>query len=617
MQAFIMWKPFLVFILVSCAFVQPCFAQGYTATVHEGDKLVGAYFGENAFRYAYDNASDGQTITLSEGYYNSLDGPIRKSLKIIGNSAFIIGMGYYTEVDHTNISNITIEADNVHIEGIYSSETVKLGAIKNLVIRRCYFRNLIAENIHEATVIDQSVVINHSALAKSKNLFVKNSTIDQMDGNTESNMATFQNSVIYTWYPHMHAGVFINCVLGYNGYGTINTQQPSEYYNTVFTSLYRYDEDASYSNNALTTAPSLSYNPSCNFNCTTRSFTSMFYTYKIYPADPMDMPAGSDGTPIGPAGGTGFRIYPDTPRGVGFIDTKLGPDNMIHANVKGMSYNPAATKIAKYRYWWNNRSNNIVEGPVPYTDGEYRIDMSIRVPDEIIADRDYALGKCYLNFLLYDDAGVSSPMITETITDQDAPVVTLENLPEEVNDGKLLIKWSGKDDWSGVKDYTLEAYVERGVYSYSDKFTTTDQEYLYETFEDKTVAFSISARDSVGNESVPTAYQYVRFHYIDTEPPVTTFTVNNVDKGIVMASSATGVSITWNATDNHDGVKSYNVYYSEGPGPFILWMPDTQVESTVFYGAKGKDYRIIVTATDNNNNAEDINPQRSVIVVFN
>lgn len=612
-----MWKTFFVFILASCAFIQPCFAQGYTATVHEGDKLIGAYFGVNAFRYAYNNASDGQTITLSEGDYKPLDSPIRKSLKIIGNSAFIVSMGYYTEVDHTNISNITIEADNVHIEGIYSSETVKLGAIRNLLIRRCYFWNLIAEKQHESTIIDQTVIRNHNALAKSRNLIVTNSTIDQMDANTESNMATFQNCVIYTWFPHMHIGIFRNCVLGYNGSGTIYTQQPSKHYNNVFTSLYRFDEDASYSNNALTTPPSLSYNPSCNFDCTTQSFTSMFYTYKNYPADPMDIPLGSDGTPIGPAGGSGFRIYPDVPRGVGYIDTKLGPNNMIHVNVKGLSYNYAATKIVKYRYWWNNRSNNIVEGPVPFIDGEYLMDINIRVPDEVVADRDYALGKCYLDLLLYDDAGACSPMITGTVTDQDAPIVTLEKLPEEVNDGKLMIKWSAIDDWSGVKDYTLEAYIELGVNSYSDKFTTTNQEYLYETLDDKTVAFSISARDSVGNQSAQTAYQYVKFHYIDTEPPLTTFAVNNVGKGTVTASSATGANITWNATDNHDGVKSYNVYYSEETGPFILWMPDTQAGNAVFYGTKGKVYRIIVTATDNNNNAEDISAERAVIVTFN
>ena len=597
-------------------FIQVVYAQGYTATVHEGSRLVAAYFGVNAFRYAYNAASDGQTITLSEGDYKSLDGPVRKSLTIIGNSGFIVGTGYHVEVEDTALDSLSVEADNVHLEGIYIRKTVTLGAVKGVLIRRCYFRALNADRQHENTVIDQSAIQNAAVMANASNLVVTNSTIGQMDANTASNMAEFRNTVIYGWYPHMHLGTYYNCILGYDGYGTIYTQAPSKYYNTVFTSLYRFDEDASYTNSALTTAPSLGYNSSCNFDCYTRSFTSMFYTYKNYPAEPMDVPNGSDGTPVGPAGGSGFRIYPDVPQAYGHADKKLGADNMIHVEALVISYNPAATKITKYQYWWNNRVNDIKEGVVPYVNGEYRLSMDIKVPDEVIADRNYALGKCYLDMLFYDDAGACSPMFSGTITDQDPPVVTMDQLPEEVNEGKLLIKWTGKDDWSGVQDYTLEAYVEMGVNSYSDLFTTSENEFLYETSEDKYVGFSIIARDSVGNES-KTPIQYVRFRYIDTIPPVTTFTVNDVDNGNVVASAINGAKIQWTAVDNHDGVKSYNVYYSENNGPFVLWMPDTKDVSSVFYGIKGNTYRIVVTSTDNNNNAEEISPNRAVIVTFN
>lgn len=607
----------LLTLLLSYAFILSIWGQGYTVTIHDGETLVGVYSGEDAFRNAYNASSSGQTITLSEGNYKTLDGPIKKSLTIIGNSAFIVGYGSYTEVESTHIENLSIEADDVRIEGLYVSNEVILGGVKDLMIKHCYFKTLSANHQHERTTIDQSVIINNNSLEKSQNLVVTNSTIDTMDGNSESNMVEFINCVIYTWYPHMHFGNYQNCVLGYYGRGTIDTQAPSKYYNTVFTSLYQFDENASYSNSALTTAPSLGSNSSCNYNCYTRSFTSLFGLFKRLPATSLDVPNGSDGTPIGPDGGTGFSIYPNVPRGVGYIDIQLGANNTIHVNITAVSYNPKATKIAKYKYWWNNQINSIKEGDVPYINGNYVMNTDLKIPNEVLFEHDYAYEKCNLNILFYDDAGMCSPVISSIFSDKEAPTVTMDKLPEEVNEGKLLITWSGVDDWSGVKDYTLEAYIERGVYSYSTTHTTTDNKFLYESLEDNYIGFSLVARDLAGNESEKTPIQYVRFKYIDTVPPVTTFTVNNSSKGPVTASATDGATIQYNAVDNHDGVKSYNVYYAEHDGPFILWKPDTKTDTSIFYGIPGMSYRIIVTSTDNNNNAEEINPEQAITVVFN
>lgn len=589
-------------------------SQTYSASVHQNGRFITAYFGWNAFRNAYNAASDGQTITLSEGEYTALDGPVSKAVSIIGYGAFTTASGYETP-KYTSIKNLSIEADGVRIEGIYVSGTVTIGACKGTLIKHCCIQTITASQSHEDTRIEQCAINNLNILGGAKNLTVSNSTIDCMDYNTESNMATFQNCVIYTWYPNSHYAVYRNCVLGYDGNGTIYPALPSLYYNTVFTCLYRYNEDASYSNTALTTAPSLNQNAQCTFSCRTLSFTSMFGLYKSSPANPQNVPNGSDGKPVGPAGGTGFVIYPDVPRGYGTIDTRMGADQTIHVYVRAYSNNPAATGLTKYRYCWNGRFGEMQEGAMLYNNGLYYIDMNLRVPDEVIADRDYALGKCYLDLFIYDDTGACSPMVGATISDQDPPVVTLEKLPEEVNNRKLLIRWTGKDDWSGVQDYTLVIEVDRGVWSYDETFVTTDTEYLYEAKDDGNRTIYVLARDSVGNESTKSNEQVVLFRYIDLEPPVTTFTVNNVSEGSVKASSS-GANIMWSATDNDVGVKKYNVYYAEENGPFILWKSDLTEPGAFFYGQKGHTYRIVVTATDNNDNVEEIEPARAIQVVF-
>ena len=605
----------LLLLAISILFLLNAYSQTYSASIHQDGRFITAYFGRNAFRDAYNAASDGQIITLSEGEYTALDGPVTKSVSIIGYGGFITSSGYET-AKYTLIKNLSIEADNVKVEGIYISGTITIGACKGTSIRHCDIRTATASQLHEDTRIEQCAVGNLNILGTSKNLIVSNTTIDCMDRNAESNMATFQNCVIYTWYPNSHYAVYRNCVLGYDGYGTIYPALPSLYYNTVFTSLYRFNEDASYSNSALTTPPSLNQDGQCTFSCRTLSFTSMFGLYKSFPADPWDVPNGSDGKPVGPMGGTGFVIYPDVPRGYGTIDTKMEADKTIHVYVRAYSNNPAATGLTKYRYCWNGRFHDMQEGTMLYKNGQYYIDTNFRIPDEVIADRNYALGKCYLDLFIYDNTGACSPMVGATIFDQDPPVVTLEELPEIVNDRRLQIRWMGKDDWSGIQDYTVVIEKEQGVYSSEKKFVTTSTEYLFEEVEDGLYYIYVLARDSVGNESARGySGQYVSFYYMDTEPPVTSFTVNNVSQGSVKASSS-GAHIMWSATDNEAGVKKYNVYYSEENGPFILWKPDLTEPGAYFYGQKGHTYRIIVTATDKNENAEEIKPERAIQVIF-
>lgn len=268
-----------------------------------------------------------------------------------------------------------------------------------------------------------------------------------------------------------------------------------------------------------------------------------------------------------------------------------------------------ATELRMARYWWNDRTDEAVSVTMSGTNSWF--DEWITLPDAVRQDDSRGIGCAMFHVQIVDDAGHVSYTVSQEVTDQRPPRSVLDELPYEVTNGRLRLSWSGSDDWSGVKDYTL--YVNDGSGDYRAVVTnTTETSYVYENKTDNEwISFYVTARDNRGNVQDGYDARSVYFHYIDVYPPVTTLTVSET-----ALSSGSSVTLSWSGTDDKTGVKTYNVYYAEDDGPFVLWMPGTTATSAAFAGQSGTTYRFAVTATDNNGNVERIDLARTMEVTF-
>ena len=147
-------KLFLMWALLSMS--ASMLADGLTATLQQGDEMQ-AFFGANAFKQAYEAADSGAVITLSAGNFNSVT-TIKKSITLIGAYAFDTSTGHARSTFFEN--NVYIEANNIHLEGIYFGANLYLGAISNCHIKRCKIeKELAANDIHTNTLMDQCITL--------------------------------------------------------------------------------------------------------------------------------------------------------------------------------------------------------------------------------------------------------------------------------------------------------------------------------------------------------------------------------------------------------------------------------------------------------------------------
>lgn len=276
-------------------------AEEKTATLQQGSNMK-AFFGEDAFKQAYEAAKDGAVITLSKGTFNPVES-IEKSISIIGYNGF--------DSSSTNIANMKILADNVKIEGLWFVGNVELGKISNCYIKRCTLRGkLVSTETHTNTFIDQSVVISDYAIGTGVNYVIKNSTISSFKGmNTFDNKAQITNCVIRNYVSDdlsltQPYAIYMNNVLGIRMYGkkTHSVNEDSEFYYNYFV------KSESYTNDFTILFPT---------GCVNQGNSTSYNDYDIsYPADGInwDDKKGMDGTVVGINGGSGFEKYPSIPR---------------------------------------------------------------------------------------------------------------------------------------------------------------------------------------------------------------------------------------------------------------------------------------------------------------
>lgn len=317
-------KRFYLVLLALISLSASVFADGLTATLQQGDVMT-PFYGVDAFKNAYAAAKDGAVITLSLGKFNDV-AKVEKQITIIGAYAFAPESSETTFLTSTQIA-----ADNVKIEGVYFSADVNLGvndfgSIKNLTLKKCDIYRLVGMYKHENTIVDQCCVHYELAMAKSQNYCIKNSTVGHfVEMNSETNMAYITNCVVwrlayYYWsakdkatlrndgyklpfaiYKNNYLGIFKRSARECS----LLISSPNELYNNLFFPSY----EVPYFDNLT-----IFYVTGCVNEGNVKNANLKFDKLEEYPAHPIDAPLGSDGTPIGPYGGTGFSEYPAIPR---------------------------------------------------------------------------------------------------------------------------------------------------------------------------------------------------------------------------------------------------------------------------------------------------------------
>lgn len=325
-------KKILLMLVVLFAMSANIFADGLTATLQQGDTMT-PYYGVNAFQEAYAAAQDGAIITLSSGKFNDVSN-ISKQITVIGAYAFDAN-----SPETTFLGTLNVAANNVKIEGIYVTGSAILGGSSsfqthNCTLRKCWIKTTLkSSNKHYNTLIDQCVVNEESAMANSNNYCIKNSTIHHFYGkNTENNIAYISNCVIYTMYRStggntytlfLPYAIYKNNIIRYRDTnstvnGFFNGESPREYYNNVILGY----TDLNFHNGCVNEGNKIG------------DMSILDYGKCQYPAHPIDAPLGSDGTVVGPYGGTGFSEYPAIPRIISkSIDSNSNAEGKINVKI--------------------------------------------------------------------------------------------------------------------------------------------------------------------------------------------------------------------------------------------------------------------------------------------
>ena len=217
------------------------YAEGLTATLTKSDKSIEVFYGEGAFREAYNKATDGNIITLSGGSFNSPDS-LTKSITVIGNGAFTDTAT--TQSPITQVGTTRLSADNIVFEGINIS-SLYIGKSQNVSVRRCYISwYLHSSGAHSNTSIEDCAVGDFYALKNSTDCYIKNCTISYFrELNAKEKLAVIEDTHVRYWFYNNSSdykqpyAIYRNCALGFYSSSSrysIPISAPSEFYDVLF-----------------------------------------------------------------------------------------------------------------------------------------------------------------------------------------------------------------------------------------------------------------------------------------------------------------------------------------------------------------------------------------------
>lgn len=362
-----MKKLFFILTMLVAGFAAAS-AQEQTATLQQGENTT-AYYGMNAFKEAYAAAKSGAVITLSSGYFNTVDS-ITKSISIIGcgyngNFTSFVGQSLQSPIivkynygDKPTIevkqASLIINTDNVKIDGIKFDYPVVLRKMTGLRLSHCSFTELCSTGANTNAIIDQCYIKSAWGNENAINGTVKNSIVDAM----RWLQFNYLNSVIYKalyWgdKEYMTIGGRSRCrnsILGYyykasnntgdctwNGYSLSASVYNKDCNNCIFF-LYPYAENSSGFEKVDYLASHMPCNAELLTNGNTASSWESLFDEDVQWSDPSYIKTtvlGDDGTVVGPYGGTGFSLYPSIPRITeSKIDTYTDGEGQLNVKVK-------------------------------------------------------------------------------------------------------------------------------------------------------------------------------------------------------------------------------------------------------------------------------------------
>lgn len=319
-------KKILLMLVVLFTMSTNILADGLTATLQQGDVMT-PFYGVDAFKEAYSAAQDGAVITLSCGKFNDVSN-ISKQITVIGACAFSENNN-----EKTFLTSIEVNADNVKIEGVFFSKKVTLSTSKkitNCTLRRCLISELYSSYYHTNTLVDQCRIRVENAIAAGKYYCIKNSSIGNFgEMNSTANIAYISNCFVDVFWgtsgTRPYAIYKNNClrILANTASKSLRLYSPSEYYNNLFC----------YNNGSELAQWAVSFADGCANNGNIKRIQKYESLYGCF-ARPIDAPLGSDGTVVGPYGGTGFSEYPAIPRIISkSIDSNSNAEGKINVKI--------------------------------------------------------------------------------------------------------------------------------------------------------------------------------------------------------------------------------------------------------------------------------------------
>ncbi|MCR4663871.1 MAG: hypothetical protein K5660_00715 [Paludibacteraceae bacterium] len=203
-------RNFFFFIMLFCACAVMAQNESQTALLQDGDN-VQVFHGAGALSSAYDAATAGSTITLSEGFFNN-PGDLTKAVSIIGSGSdkttINSGLFYWAEE--------STPMQDVILEGVRLNGDIQIRNISGFTVAKCRFGVFrLREGTIENITIRQSQFATLAGSVYVLNMAVLNSILtSRMDYSNENTALLFDHCVIMpssNCWEHQKA-VYQNCI---------------------------------------------------------------------------------------------------------------------------------------------------------------------------------------------------------------------------------------------------------------------------------------------------------------------------------------------------------------------------------------------------------------------
>lgn len=205
-----MKKTLFIATLLFCAGAVMAQNESQTALLQDGDN-VQVFYGANALGSAYDAATAGSTITLSEGFFNYPGIYLTKAVNIIGSGSdkttIYSGLNYWPDE--------SAPIQDVILEGVRVSGDIQSRYTSGLTVSKCRFGVFRVYDGCENITIRQSQFVTLAGGAYVLNMAVLNCIItSRLDYSNESSALLFDHCVIMpssNCWDHAKA-IYQNCI---------------------------------------------------------------------------------------------------------------------------------------------------------------------------------------------------------------------------------------------------------------------------------------------------------------------------------------------------------------------------------------------------------------------